>query len=419
MAKSDGYDWANGATLHEHSRKKHAILEEYLHLYLSVRCSYPRRKLRLAVVDGFCGGGRYKCGSDGSPIIFARAAIEAVKGINFQRDIDGMPPIDVELLLVINDFDPSAVKLCEQHLAPYVAKARDPEGHLTLNVHTLSEKFESAYIKIKTILSESGFDKNVIFCLDQYGTRDVEFKTLKDILTTYNRAEVFFTFSISTFLTYLPKTDPVELERRLSKFNVSLDQITEDRAWINGNDLLAEVEFLVFENLKNIGPFTSPFSIHNPDGWRYWLIHFANHDRARQVYNDVLHRNAGTQAHAGRIGLKMLSFDPQRDASLYLFDKQDRDRALDQLYADIPEVVFDLGGSVSVESFYKHIYNDTPSHSDDIHKAMIENPELIVQTETGAERRVAHQIKRNDRLVLKSQRTFPKFLSRPTDKRPT
>ncbi len=60
------YKWADGATLEDHSRRKHKILREYFYQYLVVRCQIPQQaKFRLAVIDGFAGGGRYKCGSAG------------------------------------------------------------------------------------------------------------------------------------------------------------------------------------------------------------------------------------------------------------------------------------------------------------------------------------------------------------------
>ena len=79
------YDWLDGATLEEHSRRKHKILREYF-------ISLPRRSLpwpHNAVPPGcrgmgFAGGGRYKCGTPGSPIIFVEAS-EGLHAVNLQR----------------------------------------------------------------------------------------------------------------------------------------------------------------------------------------------------------------------------------------------------------------------------------------------------------------------------------------------
>lgn len=160
----------------------------------------------------------------------------------------------------------------------------------------------------------------------------------------------------------------------------------------------------------------SPFSIHNPDGWRYWLIHFANSYRARQVYNDVLHKNKNSQAHFGRSGLNMLSYDPVHDGRLYLFDSSDRELAKEQLLEDIPRLVSESGDAIGVGSFYENIYNLTPAHSDDIHSAMIENPDIQVITPGGGERRKANTIEAGDVLKLNGQRSFFSIFLESKDK---
>ena len=64
------YERAGGATLEHHSRRKHKILREYFAQYLGVRCQLPQQtQFRLAIVDGFAGGGLYSCGTAGAPFI--------------------------------------------------------------------------------------------------------------------------------------------------------------------------------------------------------------------------------------------------------------------------------------------------------------------------------------------------------------
>ncbi|MGD9714263.1 MAG: hypothetical protein AB7V46_19700, partial [Thermomicrobiales bacterium] len=165
--------------------------------------------------------------------------------------------------------------------------------------------------------------------------------------------------------------------------------------------------------------FVSPFSINNPEGWRYWLIHFANAHKARQVYNNVLHDNAPEQAHFGRSGLNMLSYDPSHDdGALYLFDVSGRQSAQSQLLFDIPRLVSESGDVIGVADFYAGIYNATPAHSEDIHRAIIENPDLQVITPAGGERRSANAITIGDMLKLKQQKSFfPLFTSQEQQRR--
>ena len=61
---------------------------------------------------------------------------------------------------------------------------------------------------------------------------------------------------------------------------------------------------------------------------------------------------------------------------------------------------------ISVADFYGGIYNMTPAHSDDVHTAIIENPDLEVITPAGGERRKANTIAVGDTIRLKKQLTF-------------
>ena len=60
----------------------------------------------------------------------------------------------------------------------------------------------------------------------------------------------------------------------------------------------------------------------------------------------------------------------------------------------------------------RSIYNYHPAHADDVHAAIIENPDLEVITPAGGERRKANTIGVNDVIKVKTQRSFfPMFLN--------
>ena len=106
------YSWDTGATLEEHSKRKHKIVREYFARYLAVRCQRPAQsKFRLAIVDGFAGGGRYKCGSPGSPIIFIEELRLAAEALNIKRQSEGRAPLDIECFLILNDYEPKAINV--------------------------------------------------------------------------------------------------------------------------------------------------------------------------------------------------------------------------------------------------------------------------------------------------------------------
>ena len=410
------YEWAGGAKLEEHSRRKHKILRQYVFDYLTVRCKLPQQeRFRLAIVDGFAGGGRYQCGTAGSPLIFIKGLKRAVEAVNTDRAVQGLGPIEVECLLIFNDASRDAIELLKTHVVPIQADIAQTCPKLHLRVDYLNEIFEDAYPKIKGFLDQGRY-RSVLFNLDQSGDSHVERDTILDIMHSYPKAEIFYTFMISSLLAFLKKNQPEQLQARLNHLGVTSVDIGALSGLMSKNDWLGTAEKIVFDAFRLCAPYVSPFSINNPGGWRYWLIHFANAYRARQVYNNILHDNASLQAHFGRSGLNMLSYDPRHDEGmLYLFDDNGRASAKNQLLGDIPRLVTESGYAVSVMDFYESIYNITPAHADDVHAAIIENPDLEVITPAGGERRKANTIGVNDVIKVKTQRSyFPMFLSAGT-----
>jgi hypothetical protein len=266
--------------------------------------------------------------------------------------------------------------------------------------------FEAAYPVFKDLL-ERGRYRNVLFNLDQYGHSDVERQTLHDITSSFVSAEIFYTFAISSLLAFLSKRNPLLLQSQLGFLGITAADLSPLNAQMSNQSWLGAAERLVFEVFRNCARYVSPFTINNPDGWRYWLIHFANNYRARQEYNNILHQNSTMQAHFGRSGLNMLSYNPADAAtSLYLFDLSGRSQAKQQLVDDIPRLVTEFGDVIPVSEFYSSIYNMTPAHMDDIHSAMIENTDLEVITKAGGERRKPNTISAEDVLRMKRQRSF-------------
>ena len=406
------YAWADGAVLEDHSRRKHKILREYFAQYLGVRCQLPQQeRFRLAVIDGFAGGGRYKCGTAGSPLIFIEELRRAIDTVNTQRAAQGLGLIEIECLLILNDFSQDAVEHLKTNVAPLQAEIAENVSRLHLRVEYLNDTFEAAYPRLKELLAQCRY-RTLLFNLDQCGHSHVDRATLIDIMRSYPSVEIFYTFMIQSLLAFLQKSDPNRLAAQLSPFGIEATDMIGLEGGMNKNSWLGAAERLVFETFRTCAPFVSPFSINNPGGWRYWLIHFANIYRARQVYNNILHQNSTAQAHFGRSGLNMLSYDPSHeDGSLYLFDISGRENARTQLLSDIPRLISESGDVIGVGDFYEGIYNATPAHTDDVHQAIIENPDVEVITPAGGERRSANTIAIGDILKLKPQKSFfPMFL---------
>jgi three-Cys-motif partner protein len=412
------YEWLDGATLEEHSKRKHKILREYFSRYLAVRCQLPQQeRFRIAVVDGFAGGGRYKCGTPGSPLIFVEELKVSVIAANIRRIEQGMKALNVDCQMILNDASADAIEMLKSNLTPLLAEIKETVPQLHIEVAHLSEPFEAAYPKIKELINRGRF-RNVVFNLDQCGHSRVKRNTLIDILRSYRGAEIFYTFAIGSLLAYLRASEPKALAAQLAHIGLSENELRSLEGAMNKREWLGVAERLVFGAFSGCGPYASPFSINNPGGWRYWLIHFANSYRGRQEYNNILHKNSSVQAHFGRSGLDMLAYDPGHDnGALYLFDEPGRATAKDQLMEDIPRLVSEFGDAVNVGNFYETIYNATPAHMDDIHAAIIENVDLEVITEGGGERRKPGTIIVADTIRLKRQRSFLQMFGRITKSR--
>ena len=410
------YDWSSGAKLQDHSHCKHKILRKYVFDYLTVRCKLPQQeRFRLAIVDGFAGGGRYQCGTVGSPLIFIEELKSATQAVNLQRASQGIKAIEVECLLVFNDANRVAIDQLKTHATPHLVDISRTCPKLHLHIEYMNEPFEIAYPKIERLL-RLGRYRSVLFNLDQCGDSHVQRDTIRKIMYSYPAAEIFYTFMISSLLAFLQKDQPEKLKKRLDHLGLEDSRIQALDGLMSKKDWLGTAERIVFDSFRLCAPYVSPFSINNPDGWRYWLIHFANSYRARQVYNNILHDNASLQAHFGRSGLNMLSYDPtHHEGILYLFDDHGRASSKDQLLGDIPRFVTESGDAMPVIDFYEAIYNATPAHADDIHAAIFENPDLEVITPAGGARRRANTIAVDDVINVRRQLSFfPMFLKDET-----
>ncbi|TDQ64482.1 three-Cys-motif partner protein [Maritalea mobilis] len=395
------YDWENGATIGQHSKIKLEIIKEYIHEYVRVRCSLPQQeRFRLSFVDGFSGAGSYECGTLGSPMVVLQTLKSVSAEVNLRRAIAGFKPISFEFYMYFNDLSPVAIRTLQVSVDGFLQEHRDDDNNAMFCVRYFEGDFGRNLPSISQMVLASKV-RNTIFNLDQYGYADVSEEHLRTALSLTRSSEVFLTFSIKSFLAFISPA-------RRQGTRIFDGQISDISLHKTKKEWLAAVEKVVFEEFQTLANFVSPFSINNQSGWEYWLVHFANSFRARQVYNDILHRKKNSQAHVGRSGLQMLRYNSIEDASLYLFDANSRRGARDELYYDIPKFLADCTpeASLSVADFFDQTYNQTPAHSDDLNSALIRSPDVEVLTATGGKRRKPKMIKRTDRIRLAPQKTF-------------
>lgn len=207
------YEWDDGAVLEEHSARKLKILREYFSKYLAVRCGLPRQeRFRLAIVDGFAGGGRYRCGTSGSPLIFIEELQRAADSLNILRAAQGSSPLTIDCLLILNDAGEEANRVLRENVEPLRAAIPDVAPRLNLEVVYETSKFEEVYPKIKARLLAAKYT-SVLFNLDPCGHSHVERETIVDIIRSFKSVEIFYTLMITSLLAFLQKADSTELNR--------------------------------------------------------------------------------------------------------------------------------------------------------------------------------------------------------------
>ena len=106
---------------------------------MTVRCQLPQQeRFRLAVIDGFAGGGRYSCGTAGSPLILIEELKRATETVNLQRASQGLGAIEIECLLVLNDASQDVLEILKAHVAPLHAEIKQSMVKLHLHVEYAS-----------------------------------------------------------------------------------------------------------------------------------------------------------------------------------------------------------------------------------------------------------------------------------------
>ncbi len=415
------YDWANGAELPNHTRCKLDILREYFAQYLRVKCSPMVRHFRIAIVDGFAGGGIYKDGTVGSPLIF----LEELKLFFIENTIKRdkiLPKLSIECLFIVNEDDPEANESLYKQLQLWEQDNDIPKEHFNVKIQKLQKPFLDVYPEIRQTLWNRKF-QNVLFNIDPCGYTDFNLTTLQDIMKSFKNVEVFYTCMIGALLQYTTKqkgdgrASRDSIEENIKKLlDVPLENFLEDKSLWKKPHWLGAAERIVHKKLSNTADFVSPFAINQEGnvGYNYWLLHFANNYRAREVYNDVLHGNARGAAHFGKSGLKMLEYTPEeKNVGLFNFSKDStemRTKSKEELRFDIPEFMSKFRDGMSVGDFRNAIYNDTPAHSDDINSVLIENPDIALLTHNKHPRRSENSIMNTDFIMPNKQKSFHIYL---------
>jgi len=367
------YEWVDGAPprIAPHSLAKHRILREYAGRYVQTVTQNPRQeRLRLAIVDGFAGGGEYEdatagCTVPGSPQILIDAVHEAEGLANVGR----RKPIQVDATFHFVEMEPRTVACLRAVLA------RRPDWNREApRVHIHEGSFEQHLEPIIADIQRQGRIHRAIFVLDQYGYTAVPLPLIRRIFEALPNAEIFLTIAVGWITAYLPTI--ADMATKLGLPREVLDHIARDEGTAfdvddpNRRPDLFAVQRLLQQVFTRFGSiFYTPFFIVSRDSHRpYWFLHLAKSFRAHDVVTDLHWRVQNHFEHFGAPGIGMLGYDPLRDRDLirqlplFRFDERARGLTRDALMVGLPERMHaQFADGTSFGNLMCEIANDMPA----------------------------------------------------------
>ena len=420
MAKHH-YDWSNGpATLEPHSLTKHQVLVDYLIRYFQQRLlnARGRDRIRITLVDGFCGGGLYHLESTGelvvgSPLRILQAVEQASLKINRERPKQIL--FDVQFIFIDKD------KKALNHLRD-VLKDRGYEREIGKTIHILHADFGSAVSDVlASVARHTPRSGTVLFFLDQYGYTEVPTALIRHIFTSARDAEVILTFHVSSFATYTND----ELARKISstlRIDIfkhlggrSIEEIKRDES-----DWRRFIQAALYEALVDGcgADFFTPFFIRGTGGGHgeYWLIHLSQHHRAQDVMKQVHWQHSNHFMHYGGAGLNMLA--PQTMGFLqefdggFKFDDVARAKSDKELVIQLARRIFEQPGPKPFSRLFAETCNGTPATASMYKEALatlISEGEVAVRSTDGKSRYRARYMADTD--VVDKPKQLRLFLS--------
>lgn len=416
------YSWAPGEAyppIQQHSVVKHEILRAYLTAYIQTLISNPNREeFRLALVDGFAGGGVYRHATTGeellgSPFIMLQATQEA----EFLVNKDRQKPVALNLDYFFIEADKGAAVLLEQEL-----KSRGYGHRLGNDVFLRHDGFdEQADVIIEHIQRRMPRAGRAIFLLDQYGYSQVPAPLIRKILQALPGGEVILTFAVDALLNYVSDKKDVS-QTLLNKIGTpdalrgrSIEDIKK-----SGRDWRLFIQACLYKDLVDAcgAKYYTLFFIRSANGHGdYWLVHFSQKARARDVMTRIHWEKNTNFIHYGGAGIDMfhaLGYVPKHDedftgqASLgFCFDEQAHNVSVSALMEQIPRLIYPDPDGMTFGELFATTCNTSPA-SADIYRTAIGQLMKIGDLEAidrdGGTRRTANRIHDTDLVIPSRQR---------------
>lgn len=415
------YVWKWGDSpppIKRHSQVKHALLRNYLIEYFLTLVSMPHQdRIRLTIVDGFCGGGLYlnKAGHEvpGSPLVILEAIREATYLIETRQE--RRKPIDLDVELICVDKERSALKHLEQLLKERGHGAALAAERIKL---VLGDFADHCAATIKQAHDRSRKSGRAIFVLDQYGYSRVPVQCLREIFARLNHAEVILTFYIDALISYLNAGNLASFEQatgiRGGMTAAEIDDMKKSPTW------RVHLQSSLYQSLTSqcSAQFYTPFFIRPQRGHGdFWLLHLSQHWKARDVMASTHWQHSNHFSHYGRAGFHMFSStgyitkidSTDKLQSGFDFSEVAASMSHETMLEQIPSMLFDAAEGMSFEQFFLQRINTTPATREMVESALLtlsQRHEIEILGADGEESRAKVHLKPEHVLRLPRQTKF-------------
>jgi len=375
--------------LADHSEAKHLILSAYIQKYLAIVCQSRKiREYNITLIDGFSGGGMYKNGKYGSPLVMIDAVSKAVFNINKNR---------------------------EEHVEikpNYFFIEKDSENYDSL-INVVTEQ----YVKHKYVNSINGdFNSNLpqiithikkrnprggggaIFFLDQDGYAAVPIKVLNTIRKELPKAEIIININITWLIDFIEDSDRFRntiINMGLSRY-LDINEVIELKKNIKDNRSIIEARLSVALQQAAGFPYFRPFFIEPFDNHRgYWLLHLSPHYRAHNAMSEVIWENGNYMRHYGGDGAKILELsykggvNDTPDIFGSTFNDQAKDVHLEGLVRDLPDIIWKQD-QMTVSSLMENTCNNTAASREMYNNSILsmrDQGDIIILGKAGGKKR--------------------------------
>ncbi|WP_369326205.1 three-Cys-motif partner protein TcmP [Alcaligenes nematophilus] len=407
VAKSH-YDWSVGpAEIEEHSLTKHDVLVGYLRRYFERRTLNGRgqERLRLTLVDGFCGGGLYTIRSTGKEVLGSPLRmLDCVRIAQEEINRDRLKAVELEIQYIFVDEDSQAIA----HLHK-VLEERGYGGEIGKSIHIMCSDFVKASPSVMQLIrGHTPRTPRALFFLDQYGYTDVPASLIRNIFKELDKSEIVLTFHVSAFGTYANDvlvgkiSDTLDIDLRTALGNRSIEEIKNNEA-----DWRRFIQAALYKGLVTdcSAQFFTPFFIRGVGSGHgeYWLVHLSQHPQAQDVMKQVHWGLQNHFVHYGGAGLDMLAPQTmgfnQAFTGGFRFDDVARHQSDIALIHQLGQVIYRHGQPLQIGELFANTCNTTPATARMYNNALeqlVGEKDIIVVSADGKRRRHAHYMRDSD-----------------------